>query len=349
MVVDCVTRLLRGGRHALRGCPHLARSRGQGIERRANATLEIIGHLPQQALLLRLRLVLQLVLLAAQPRRFGHVVSEDLHRLRHRADLVASCLRRDRCLHVTLGKPPHRRGHASDRAQDAAAEQEGHADDEQRRERDERADPPSLGPEDRVDVVDVDAAGDRPAKGLELDGVGQLRQGFADAAAREAIGDEAAALGGRRDLIAAEIDAVRILDVAHVLAFDLRVRVGHHDALFVEREEIVVLTEMQLADHGLAASHRLGFREPRLLRDLVVELDGLESEEDDLLQLRLAVLQEIVAERREPDGRDRGDAEYSKDDHDYKLGGDAQTAEHKTSLLKKGRPGIRATAIGRVD
>ena len=48
----------------------------------------------------------------------------------------------------------------------------------------------------------------------------------------------------------------------------------------------------------------------------------------DIVEFVLAILQQVVPQRRETDGADGSDAEHRKTDHNQQLGGYSQIAEH---------------------
>ena len=60
----------------------------------------------------------------------------------------------------------------------------------------------------------------------------------------------------------------------------------------------------------------------------IIEFESLTAHESDILEFRLAILQQIVPERRETDAGHRGDAEHRKTHYHQELGGNSQIAKH---------------------
>jgi hypothetical protein len=260
---------------------------------------------------------LHFVLLAAQMHGLNHVVLEHLHGLRHGADLIAALLRRDNGCRIAACDLAHRSCHRLDRHYDAASEQERHADDEQQRDAQDDGYPPNLLPENCIDVIQVDAAANRPAIWFELDSVRYLGKWFSSASPGKTIGDEAAALGGQFNLLPREIDPVRVRGVVQILVLDLRVRMGLHYTLRVEGVEIIVLTETQCAQECSASLKSFRFRQSGFLRRLIIKINGLPGEKNQIVKLGLPILEQVIAQSGKTDAGDDRDANNGHTDHNH--------------------------------
>ena len=192
----------------------------------------------------------------------------------------------------------------------------------------QQADLAYLRPEDRIDVIKIDSAADGPVVGFEFGGIGDFRERLVAARTRKAVADEAAALRRQFDLLARKEHAVRIRHIVQIPVFDLRVRMRLHQPLRAEGIEIIVFAEPQRPQQRLAALQGFGIGKPRLMRGLIVQIDRLTRQQNDIVKLGLAVLQQIVSQRGQPDRGDRDDAEHRKTNHHQQLGGYFEIAKH---------------------
>ncbi len=114
-----------------------------------------------------------------------------------------------------------------------------------------------------TDVVDVDARADDPAPGLETFHIGQLFHGLVASGFGPHVVDEALAVtGSHRHEGLEQCQAVGVLDIADVLAVELRLdRVHHNHRLHVVDPEVLVLAVTQLADCAFRQLLRLFARQ----------------------------------------------------------------------------------------
>jgi hypothetical protein len=104
--------------------------------------------------------------------------------------------------------------------------------------------------------------------------------------------------------------------------------VGLNQALGVEGIEIVVVTEAQRFENGFSPLERFGIRQAGGPGFLIIEVDGLLGEHHDVTELRLAIFQQVLPQRRESHRRDHGHTGHGQQHHHQQLGGNLQARAH---------------------
>jgi hypothetical protein len=97
--------------------------------------------------------------------------------------------------------------------------------------------------------------------------------------------------------------------------------VSHDQPLRVKRIEVIVLAEAEFAQQCFAAFQSLHFGKSCLAGSQIVEVERLSRQQNDILKLGLAVLQQIAPQLRQTDRGHGGDAKNRNADHHQQLVG----------------------------